>query len=194
MMFLNRGLLKIHRGVIFSVYQILRHGRVGAMKACAKGFVILVAPVVFSGCAAFGFEDNSGTQLRQNLQTLNGQDWNAAIALLGRPPDGNSCPEGGDIPPALHTYFPSASAMCQWSINRGQGQRFVQTGTKTSSTMVGMTQGNGWTAPVYQSNTEAVGTYKPVIYFCFVYIYADKSYNSRDARIIGSATDGSCGP
>jgi hypothetical protein len=163
------------------------------MKTDAKRFVILFAPLAFAGCAALGIQDNSGTQLRQNLQTLNGQNWKAAVALLGRSPDSNEC-SAGDIPPQLQASFPNAVAMCQWSIQRGQGQRFVQTGTTTDSTLVGETQGNGWTAPIYQSNTQAVGQYQPVIYFCFIYIYSDKPYGAPDARIIGSAFEGSCGP
>lgn len=163
------------------------------MKAGVKRFVILFSPLALVGCAALGFQDNSGTQLRQNLQTLNGQNWQAAVALLGRGPDSSNC-SMGEIPPQLHAYYPNAAEMCQWSINRGQGQRFVQTGTTENSTLVGVTQGNGWTAPIYQNNTQAVGSYEPVNYFCFIYIYSDKPYNAPDARIIGSVFEGSCGP
>jgi hypothetical protein len=162
------------------------------MKTGAKWFVILFPLLALSGCAALGFQDNSGTQLRQKLQTLNGQNWKAAVALLGRDP--NICSSGG-IPPQLQAYFPNAKQMCQWDINEGQGPgRFVQTGTTTTSTAVGMTQGNGWTAPIYQNNTQAVGHYDSTYYYCNIYIYYDEMYPAPGRRIIGSVFDGSCGP
>lgn len=162
------------------------------MEIEAKWLATPFAPLFLVGCATLGFQDNSGTQLRQKLQTLNGQNWKAAAALLGGGP--NDCSAGG-IAPQLQAYFPNAKQMCQWNINRGQGpDRFVQTGTTTTPTAVGMEQGNGWSAPIYQNDTQAAGHYESTYYYCYIYIYYDKTYPDPDRRIIGSVFNGSCGP
>jgi hypothetical protein len=161
------------------------------MKVDTKRFVVLFASLLLAGCTALGFEDNSGTQLRQKLQTLNGQNPKAAVALFGR--QENVCMTG--VPPFAKGDYPTAKQMCQWNINNGRGpDRFVQTGTTTTSTMVGMQQGNGWAAPIYQNGTQATGHYESTIKYCFVYVFYNKTYPDPDRKIIGSMYEGFCGP
>ena len=161
------------------------------MKTISAWLVILFVSFLFAGCATLGFVDNSGTQLRQELQSLNGQNYKAADAMLGRGPD--DCPLS--ILDEQKAIFPGVKQTCWWSIYKGQGpDRFVQTGTTTTSAVVGMEQGNGWAAPVFQAETSPTGYYEDTHYSCEIIIYYDGAYPDPNRKIIGSTFSGSCGP